>query len=119
MSLCDPLAPDTDPEYQPVWAYPSFLKRFRGKEMREVWQPADEAQRRAESVEVWGYSLPESDSAVRVLLNVLRNRLKREKVYINVHNFEDRADDKSAVPMAYVSRKRQVRRRTAARLRNR
>jgi hypothetical protein len=96
LSLFDPLAPSIGPEHHAVWAYPSFLKRFRGKEMRQVWQLADEALRQAERVEVWGYSLPESDSAVRVLLNVLPGRLKRGEVTICVHIYGDRPEARKA-----------------------
>lgn len=96
LSLFDPLAPSVGPEHSAVWAYPSFLKQIRGSEMRQVWQLADGALRQAKTVEVWGYSLPESDSAARVLLNVLPVRLKRCEVKINVHVYGDRAEDKNA-----------------------
>lgn len=37
-------------------------------------------------MEIWGYSLPQSDTAVRTLLNILRFRLaKREEVRVQVH----------------------------------
>jgi hypothetical protein len=96
LSLRDPLAPRLGPEHRAVWAYPSFLKRFRGKEMRQVWQLADEALRQAERVEVWGYSLPESDSAVRVLLNVLPGRFKRGELAVCVHLYGDRPEARKA-----------------------
>ncbi len=40
----------------------------------------------AQSVEVWGYSLPESDTAVRTLLNGLRFRLAEGEVRARVHD---------------------------------
>jgi hypothetical protein len=92
IALFDPLDPNLGPEHGPVWAYPSFLKRIRGNEMRQVWRLADEALRQAKTVEVWGYSLPESDGAARILLNVLPDRLKREEVTISVHICGDRPE---------------------------
>lgn len=92
LSLFDPLAPSIGPEHRAVWSYPSFLKRIRGDEMRQVWRLADAALRQAKTVEVWGYSLPESDIAARVLFNVLPDRLKREEVTISVHIYGDRPE---------------------------
>ena len=93
LSLFDPLAPSIGPERRAVWAYPSFLKRIRGDEMRQVWRLADEALRQAKTVEVWGYSLPESESAARVLVNLLPDRIKRcEEVTISVHIYGDRPE---------------------------
>lgn len=96
ISLFDPLAPSIGPEHRAVWAYPSFLKRIRGDEMRQVWRLAGAALRQAKTMEVWGYSLPESDSAARVLLNVLPDRLKREEVTISVHIYGDRPESGKA-----------------------
>lgn len=92
IALFDPLAPSIGPEHRAVWAYPSFLKRIRGDEMRQVWRLADETLRQAKTVEVWGYSLPESDIAARVLLNGLPGRLKRGEVTICVHIYGDRPE---------------------------
>jgi len=94
--LFDPLAPNNGSNYKPVWAYPSFLKRFHGKEMRQVWRLADEALRQAKTVEVWGYSLPESDTAARVLLNVLPGRLKRGDLAVRVHLYGDAPEARKA-----------------------
>jgi hypothetical protein len=96
ISLFDPRAPSIGPEHRAVWAYPSFLKRIRGDEMRQVWRLADAALLQANTVEIWGYSLPESDIAPRVLLNVLPDRLKRCEAKIRVHVYGDRAEDKKA-----------------------
>ncbi|MBV8053602.1 MAG: hypothetical protein JO071_00005 [Deltaproteobacteria bacterium] len=89
IALFDPLAPSIGPERRAVWAYPSFLKRIRGDDMRQGWRLADEALHQAKTIEVWGYSLPESDIAARVLLNVLPARLKRGEATISVHIYGD------------------------------
>jgi len=96
LSLFDPLAPSIGPDHRAVWAYPSFLKRIRGNEMRQVWRLADEALRQAKTVEVWGYSLPESDSASWVLLNGLPDRLKRGQVGVSVHIYGDSSQARNA-----------------------
>jgi hypothetical protein len=69
----------------PAIAYPSFMKTFNAPSLLEVWRQADYAIRAAEQIEIWGYSLPLSDSAVRVLLNPLRSRLVQGQVRVSVH----------------------------------
>jgi hypothetical protein len=85
--------PLTDPEPNPIGppdgfllGYPSFLKQLRGQEMQSIWHQAARALEEAESVEVWGYSLPQSDTAVRSLLNCLRFRRTPRKVRVRVHD---------------------------------
>ena len=39
-----------------------------------------------EAVEVWGYSLPQSDTAVRSVLNCLRFRLAQCNITVRVHD---------------------------------
>ncbi len=65
-----------------VMAYPTYLKKLAGPEMQQVWHRAAKALRKAHVIEIWGYSLPESDTAIRILLNILRFR---SKIQINVH----------------------------------
>jgi hypothetical protein len=72
-----------------VMAYPSFLKRLQGREMQQIWRLADLRLLAADSIEVWGYSLPNSDVAARTLLNPLRFRLGRAKLKMNVHDPDD------------------------------
>jgi hypothetical protein len=71
-----------------VLAYPSFLKQLAGVEMQEIWTKANQAFLTADSVEVWGYSLPASDVAVRTILAPLRSRLNSESrsFEVNVHD---------------------------------
>jgi hypothetical protein len=83
----------TDPEPNPIGppdgfllGYPSFLKQVRGQEMQSIWHQAARALDEAESVEVWGYSLPQSDTAVRTLLNGLRFRLTQGEIRVRVHD---------------------------------
>jgi len=85
--------PLTDPEAAPIGppdgflvGYPSFLKQLRGHEMQSIWYQASKALSEAQSVEVWGYSLPESDTAVRTLLNGLRFRLAGGEVRVRIHD---------------------------------
>jgi hypothetical protein len=72
--LMDPEAPISGPPEDSVLLYPSYLKQLKGPIMQQIWQGAAEALRRAKRVDVYGYSLPESDLAVRTLFNVLRFR---------------------------------------------
>jgi hypothetical protein len=72
-------------------AYPSFLKQLGGSEMQKVWSLADAVLHRTDRVEVWGYSLPDSDSAARALLNVLGARLDRHEVTVAVHDPDSQA----------------------------
>jgi len=85
--------PLTDPEPAPIGppdgfllGYPSFLKHLRGPELQSIWYKASRALNEAQSVEVWGYRLPESDTAVRTLLNGLRFRLAEGEVRARVHD---------------------------------
>ena len=64
--------------YQPsdaILAYPSYLKKLTHPALASVWQKASAAILSAKTVKVVGYSLPESDSAIRALLLPLRERL--------------------------------------------
>jgi len=54
--------------------------------MQSIWYQAARSLDVADSVEVWGYSLPPSDTAVRTLLNGLRFRLARGEVEVRVHD---------------------------------
>ena len=92
LRLVDPRRRQMGPPEAPVLAYPSFLKQLRGRKMQRVWALAGQALLSAASVEVWGYSLPESDSAVRVLLNVLRERIERDELSAAIHAGADSHD---------------------------
>jgi hypothetical protein len=54
--------------------------------MQQIWQDAAETLRRAERVDVYGYSLPESDLAVRTLFNILRFRAEANALRFLVHD---------------------------------
>ena len=54
--------------------------------MQQIWRRAIEALLKADSVEVWGYSLPESDLAVRAILSPLRSRLFLKSTSVAVHD---------------------------------
>lgn len=69
----------------PAIAYPSFMKTFNAPSLLDIWWQAELALCAAEKVEVWGYSLPPTDSAVRVVLNPLRSRLDRRQERVSVH----------------------------------
>jgi len=72
------------PYDQNVALYPSYLKQLDQPQLREVWSLASKALERASNLHVIGYSLPESDTAIRVLLNPLRDRVEMGKVEILV-----------------------------------
>lgn len=81
---------DTDAAHcqdgRPLIVHPSYLKSAQNKFLREIWRQADLAIRSANAVEIWGYSLPESDIAVSLLLAPLRWRAAVGEVTIHVHN---------------------------------
>lgn len=72
------------PDVHAVLAYPSFLKKLDVPVILDIWQKADAARRQADEIEIWGYSLPESDSAARVLFNSVRGRHQGNAVRIHV-----------------------------------
>lgn len=65
-------------------AYPSYLKRVETAELQEIWHQASAAVACANEVKIIGYSLPESDTALRVLLNPLRFKLQEGATEITV-----------------------------------
>ncbi len=89
-----PLSPDIqdardkrEPPYPPLgeeqlFVYPSFLKRLEHPEMLKIWVQAQSALLKADEIRVAGYSLPMSDTAIRVLFNIVRERLQRKQVSV-------------------------------------
>jgi hypothetical protein len=82
-----PEQPLADPEAilemylgDPVMTYPTFIKTIASREIGRLWHLADVALRRADRIEIYGYSLPHSDGAARVLLNRIRYRLRKTGV---------------------------------------
>ena len=71
-------------EYELVMIYPSFLKQFKTPQIQLIWHRAAEALARADEIYIIGYSLPESDTAVRTLFNTLRFRSESNEVMITV-----------------------------------
>ncbi len=69
-----------------LMSYPSFLKRLDHPIVDAIWRRASEILANADSVEVWGYSLPESDGAIRSLLQVLSTRARSGEVAVVVHD---------------------------------
>ncbi len=84
--LMDPEAPVGRPAEDPVLLYPSYLKQLTGETMQRVWQDAALALQQAVRVDIYGYSLPESDLAVRTLFNVLRFRAETNALRVLVHD---------------------------------
>jgi hypothetical protein len=84
--LMDPEAPIVPPSEDPLLLYPSYLKQLNSPVMQQIWYRGSEALSAAERVEIYGYSLPESDLAVRTLLNVLRFRGESGAVRVLVHD---------------------------------
>ena len=93
-TLMDPEAPKQGVPEDPVLLYPSFLKQLNGPVMQEIWHLAAQSLSRAKVVDVYGYSLPESDVAVRTLLNVLRFRSEAREVRMRVHDKSPDAQDR-------------------------
>jgi hypothetical protein len=82
------------PEGRPLLTHPSYLKVVQNSFLREVWRRADVAIRSTDRVDIWGYSLPESDIAVSLLLAPLSSRAARNEVAICVHNPSGEALDR-------------------------
>ena len=74
--------------------YPSFLKRIELPQLQKIWHEASVALCSADEVDIWGYSLPESDMAVRVLLNCLRFRSQAGDAQVTVHDKGDETLDR-------------------------
>ena len=85
LHLVDPEAPNAGPAEGSVLLYPSFLKQLSNSVMQQIWYAAGEALRKAQHVEIYGYSLPASDIAVRTLLNLLRFRCERDLI-LRIHD---------------------------------
>lgn len=86
LCLCDPSEPKFGVPSEFALLYPSFLKQINTKELQSVWYTAGDAILKAEEVDIWGYSLPASDSAVQVLLTPLRFRADRGEPVVIVHD---------------------------------
>ncbi len=94
LELMDPEAPSGRPPEGSVLLYPSFLKQLSGAVMQQIWHAAAESLGRARGVEVYGYSLPESDVAIHALLNVLRFRSEANELDVRVHDPSGDAQDR-------------------------
>lgn len=71
--------PPTWPENE-FLIYPSFLKQLENNVIKNIWNNASRALLDDKTKKIFfiGYSLPESDIAVRVLLNPIREKLQKE-----------------------------------------
>jgi hypothetical protein len=85
--------PDTDyAQYmrsywdRPLIVYPTFLKAIGGRQFGALWQQAATTLARADRIDIYGYSLPTSDGAGRVLLNALRPRLSARGPRVHIHD---------------------------------
>lgn len=94
LPMMDPVAPNGQPS-DPVLLYPSYLKQLSGETMQRTWYRASRALERADRIDVYGYSLPESDLAIRTLLNPLRFRVKDcDGLRLRVHDPSPVAQDR-------------------------
>jgi hypothetical protein len=66
--------------------YPTYLKRLEYPQLQAIWSRASTALRDATEFHAIGYSLPLSDTAIRVLLNPLRGRHERGEARILVED---------------------------------
>jgi hypothetical protein len=69
--------------------YPSFFKRIEISQFQMIWNAASQALQLADEVDVWGYSLPLSDTAIRVLLTPLRFRSQEGTARVTIHDPSD------------------------------
>lgn len=67
-----------------LFEYPTFLKETGHRAYLDIWSDSLDALARAEKVDIWGYSLPTSDSAAVVLMTSLIGRLQRARVIPDV-----------------------------------
>ena len=86
IQLRDSAEPESYEPDPPLIAYPSFLKRLDHPTVDRIWRDASEALARAESLKVWGYSLPVGDGAIRALLQTVSVRVRREELDVVVHD---------------------------------
>ena len=70
----------------PLMVYPTFLKSVSGGEFADLWSQASDALSRADQVDIYGYSLPASDGAARVLFNQVRRRIRSREAAVHVHD---------------------------------
>lgn len=77
--------PISDPG-DPAIVLPTYLKRTEGNEFHSIWRVASEALARADTVEIIGSSLPQSDVGIRVLMNPLRARLSAGRVSVTLQD---------------------------------
>jgi len=86
----EPVIPDHSTD-QSVVVYPTFLKRFEHPELQKIWSAAHGALLATNEIQILGYSLPDDDTPVRVLLNSIRGRLERGEVSVIVNDRDPRA----------------------------
>jgi hypothetical protein len=94
VDLMDPAAPKSRPPEGSVLLYPSFLKQLNGAVMQQIWRFAAKCPENAQRIDVYGYSLPDSDVGIRALLNVLRFRSQSNEVDLRVHDPSKDAQDR-------------------------
>jgi hypothetical protein len=85
-SLRDREEPNFSHDGESEMVYPSFLKQLDRPFIETIWRLASDALQAAERVDVWGYSLPKSDSAMRTLLNPLVARVYRGEAEVHIHD---------------------------------
>ncbi len=70
----------------PAIVLPTYLKRTEGHEFHAIWLQVSQALAQADTVDIIGSSLPESDIGIRVLMNPLRARLASGSVTVRVQD---------------------------------
>jgi len=81
--FADPMHPDYDLD-DPILLYPSFVKQLDDPHLLATWRAAHAALDTTDVLDVYGYSLPKADGAVRVLLAPVRQRSEAGTVRIHV-----------------------------------
>lgn len=77
-----------------AFVYPTYLKRLEYPQLQTIWALATDALHRATEFHAIGYSLPASDTPIRVLLNPLRARHEKGEVEILVDDPDPQARER-------------------------
>lgn len=86
LSVADPEETPLSFSEEVILAYPSFLKQLRSEPLQTVWHKTLRCFASAECIDVWGYSLPPDDSAVRTLLLSVVTRVREGDCWVTVHD---------------------------------
>ena len=96
-NLRDVNSPEVGPPLDPVFVIPSYLKQIEGIDMQSIWNQASRALHGAERIIFVGYSLPNADVAIRVLINSISHRVKNGDVEVTIIDPDSDVQDRFKV----------------------